>query len=169
MLVLFFLTPKSSSAPTPGGGFFLEDLFLTPILGLGLGAAGGALATGVAGLAAAGAVAGKINTLANVANAKINLITLGSSLFGNGASLLGGGKKNLAKKISEYYLQGLKLGPAAQRGPQLSTDQSIGTIPPDTDITLMADNVPVYMQYRVQPEIKTTRCSSRKDQRELKS
>merc|ERR1719483_1337032 len=91
LLVLCFFAQKSSSAPTPGGGFFLEDLFLTPILGLGLGVAGGALATGVAGLAAAGAVAGKINTLPNVANAKINLITLGSSLFGNGASLLGGG------------------------------------------------------------------------------
>merc|ERR1712106_649057 len=93
LLVLCFLAPKSSSAPTPGGGFFLEDLFLTPILGLGLGAAGGALATGVAGLAAAGAVAGKINTLANVANAKINLINLGSSLVGTGASLLGGGSE----------------------------------------------------------------------------
>merc|ERR1711892_334748 len=91
LLVLFFSAPQSSSAPTPGGGFFLEDLFVTPILGLGLGAAGGAQATGVAGLAAAGAVAGKINTLANVANAKINLIKLGSSLVGTGGSLLGGG------------------------------------------------------------------------------
>ena len=54
------------------------------------------MATGVAGLAAAGAVAGKINTLANVANAKINLKNLGSSLVGTGASLLGGGKINLS-------------------------------------------------------------------------
>ena len=83
-------------APTPGGGFFLEDLFFdAPILGLGLGAAGGALATGVAGLAAAGAVAGKINTLANVVNAKINFLNLGSSLVESGASLLGGGKLNM--------------------------------------------------------------------------
>ena len=115
------------------------------------------MATGVAGLAAAGAVAGKINTLANIANAKINLINLGSSLVGTGASLLGGGERNLSnltKKITEYYLQGLKVIPAAQRDPQLSTDQFIGTIPPDTDITPMADNIQVYMQYTIQLEIK---------------
>ena len=92
-MVLSFLAPQCSTAPTPGGGFFLGDLFFdAPILGLGLGAAGGALATGVAGLAAAGAVAGKINTLANVANAKINFLNLGSSLVESGASLLGGGE-----------------------------------------------------------------------------
>ena len=87
--------------PTPGGGFFLEDLFFdAPILGLGLGAAGGALATGVAGLAAAGAVAGKINTLANVVNAKINFLNLGSSLVESGASLLGGGTGSEDDSIS---------------------------------------------------------------------
>ena len=83
-----------SSAPAPGGGFFLEDLFLhNPILGLGLGAAGGAFAKGVAGLAAAGAVTGKINKLANVANAKIGLLNLKTNLVKTGlvgASLLGG-------------------------------------------------------------------------------
>ena len=98
MLVLSFLAPQVSTAPTPGGGFFLEDLFLdAPILGLGLGAAGGALATGVAGLAAAGAVAGKINKLANVASAKINLLNLGSNLVETGllgASLLGSGNQH---------------------------------------------------------------------------
>eukprot|EP00091_Calanus_sinicus_P020273 TRINITY_DN5445_c0_g1_i4.p1 TRINITY_DN5445_c0_g1~~TRINITY_DN5445_c0_g1_i4.p1 ORF type:complete len:165 (-),score=68.44 TRINITY_DN5445_c0_g1_i4:54-524(-) len=108
LLVLSFLAPQCSTAPTPGGGgFFLEDLFYdAPILGLGLGAAGGALATGVAGLAAAGAVAGKINTLANVANAKINLLNLGSSLVESGASLLGGGSEgdssSTAKPTAQY-------------------------------------------------------------------
>ena len=96
-------------APTPGGGFFLEDLFFdAPILGLGLGAAGGALATGVAGLAAAGAVAGKINTLANVVNAKINFLNLGSSLVESGASLLGGGKskQNMESVKIRIFLTG---------------------------------------------------------------
>ena len=90
------MTPESSTAPTPGGGGLpFADLFLyNPLLGLGLGAAGGAVATGVAGLAAAGAVADKINTLANVANAKINLINLGVNLVESGTSLLGGGKQS---------------------------------------------------------------------------
>ena len=86
-------TPDTSSAPTPGGGSLITDLFLyNPLLGLGLGAVGGAVAKGVAGLAAAGAISGKINTLANVANAKINLINLGASLVEGGTSLLGGGE-----------------------------------------------------------------------------
>ena len=88
------LGSQVSSAPAPGGGFFLEDLFLhNPILGLGLGAAGGAFSKGVAGLAAAGAVTGKINKLANVANAKIGLLNLKTNLVKTGlvgASLLGG-------------------------------------------------------------------------------
>ena len=93
MLVLSVFTPEISSAPTPGGGSLISDLFLfNPLLGLGLGVVGGAVAKGVAGLAAAGAVAGKINTLANVANAKINLINLGARLVEGGSSLLEGGK-----------------------------------------------------------------------------
>ena len=93
LLVLSVFTPETSSAPTPGGGSLISDLFLfNPLLGLGLGVAGGAVAKGVAGLAAAGAVAGKINTLANVANAKINLINLGARLVEGGSSLLEGGK-----------------------------------------------------------------------------
>ena len=79
--------------------------FDAPILGLGLGAAGGALATGVAGLAAAGAVADKINTVANVANAKINLASLGASLVGaglQGAGLLGGEETSTAQPTVQY-------------------------------------------------------------------
>merc|ERR1719347_536630 len=92
LLVLSVFTPETSSAPTPGGGSLIADLFLfNPLLGLGLGVAGGAVATGAAGLAAAGAVAGKVNTLANVANAKINLLNLGASLVEGGSALLGGG------------------------------------------------------------------------------
>ena len=103
-LVLCVLTPESSTAPTPGGGGLpFADLFLyNPLLGLGLGAAGGVVATGVAGLAAAGAVSEKINTLANVANAKINLINLGASLVESGNSLLGGGKQ-IIRTQQEYF------------------------------------------------------------------
>ena len=67
--------------------------FDSPLLGLGLGAAGGAIVSGVAGLAAAGAVSNKINKLANVANAKIGLLNLKTNLVKTGlvgASLLGG-------------------------------------------------------------------------------
>merc|ERR1711874_586714 len=105
LLVLCVLTPESAPAPTPGGGgFFLEDLFLyNPLLGLGLGVAGGVLAKGVAGLAAAGAVGGKINTLVNVANAKINLINLGSSLVEGGTALLGGGSETTTPEPSPQY------------------------------------------------------------------
>ena len=99
------LGSQVSSAPTPGGGFFLEDLFFdSPLLGLGLGAAGGAIASGVAGLAAAGAVSNKINKLANVANAKIGLLNFKTNLVRTGlvgASLLGGNLRE--EKV--YYKQ----------------------------------------------------------------
>ena len=93
----------------PGGGFFLEDLFLdAPILGLGLGAAGGVLVTGIAGLAAKGAIVGKINTLANVASAKINLFNLGSNIVETGllgASLLGPGSGGASTTASKPVVQ----------------------------------------------------------------
>ena len=107
LFVLLAFPSGGFSAPTPGGGgFFLSDLFFdAPILGLGLGAAGGALATGVAGLAAAGAVVDKINTVANVANAKINLASLGANLVGaglQGAGLLGGEETTTTQPTVQY-------------------------------------------------------------------
>merc|ERR1712098_640155 len=106
-LVLCVFTPGTFTAPIPGGGGLpFADLFLyNPLLGLGLGVAGGAVAKGVAGLAAAGAVAGKINTLANVANAKINLLNLGASIVEGGSSLLGGsgGSSTTERPSGQYY------------------------------------------------------------------
>ena len=100
-IVLFLLLSQEGfSAPVPGGGgFFLEDLFLdAPLLGLGLGAAGGAVATGLAGLAAANTIATKVNSLANVANAKINLLNLGANLVGAGSNFIEGAGIILIRK-----------------------------------------------------------------------
>merc|ERR1711974_419639 len=72
-----------SSSPVPGGP--LDFLFKeAPLLGPLAGLAGGSLVTAGLGFAGKNSILNTINTISNVANAKIDLLNLGANLVGAG-------------------------------------------------------------------------------------
>merc|ERR1719415_236386 len=71
------------SSPVPGGP--LDFLFKeAPLLGPLAGLAGGSLVTAGLGFAGKNSILNTINTIANVADAKIGLLNLGANLVGAG-------------------------------------------------------------------------------------
>merc|ERR1711974_329279 len=76
-------SPQLSSSPVPGGP--LDFLFKeAPLLGPLAGLAGGSLVTAGLGFAGKNSILNTINTISNVANAKIDLLNLGANLVGAG-------------------------------------------------------------------------------------
>ena len=72
-----------SSSPVPGGplDFLFKD---APLLGPLAGLAGGSLVTAGLGFAGKNSILNTINTISNVANAKLGLLNLGANLVGTG-------------------------------------------------------------------------------------
>merc|ERR1711936_1262855 len=72
-----------NSSPVPGSplDFLFKD---APLLGPLAGLAGGSLLTAGLGFAGKNSILNTINTISNVANAKIGLINLGANLVGTG-------------------------------------------------------------------------------------
>ena len=82
-LLLLLLVSSSLTAPAPSNP--LSALFKdAPLLGPLAGLAGGSLVTTGLGFAGKNSILNTINTISNVANAKIGLINLGANLVGAG-------------------------------------------------------------------------------------
>ena len=94
--VLLISPGLTAPAPTnPLAGLLKEAPLLGPLAGL----AGGSLLTAGLGFAGKNSILDTINTIANVANAKIDLINLGTNLVG--AGLQGAGQ--LQQSRPQYY------------------------------------------------------------------
>merc|ERR1711936_115045 len=81
--LVFLSSVLVSSSPVPGSplDFLFKD---APLLGPLAGLAGGSLVTAGLGFAGKNSILNTINTISNVANAKIGLINLGANLVGTG-------------------------------------------------------------------------------------
>merc|ERR1712141_520146 len=81
--LVFLSSVLVSSSPVPGSP--LDLLFKdAPLLGPLAGLAGGSLVTAGLGFAGKNSILNTINTISNVANAKIDLLNLGANLVGAG-------------------------------------------------------------------------------------
>ena len=85
LLALLVSSVLSSPAPAPAPSNPLGALFKdAPLLGPLAGLAGGSLVTTGLGFAGKNSILNTINTISNVASAKIGLINLGANLVGAG-------------------------------------------------------------------------------------